>query len=237
MRKIIIETPLNTMGFSGVREHDKMWLMKRLEIMHDYTARSLDVQMKQNFDWHILTRPETKEFVNNNFKSWNYLEHILTPEESGQKIQDEMKDSILLQKPETSIYEALIVIRLNSDDCYRKDFIHIVQEHIIKPGMESFVFQCGFMWYQNEDIIVKRKFASPPFYGMIYDPVKYAKGFRYDIRGHNYVRSDFQSHAIRDDLWLWIVNDYNNKILRGSSYPDPSEFEQVNKNILEEFGL
>ena len=93
------------------------------------------------------------------------------------------------------------------------------------------------MWNQDEDIIVERHFPSPPFYAYIYRVKDYLNGKRYDVPGHNHIRIKLQTHALREVLWLWLVNEYNNKILRGSSYPDPKEFTQVDKSELENFGL
>lgn len=224
-KMIIIQTPLNTMGFSYAREIDKEWLMARLKIMKEFTARSLEYQSDPDFNWHILVREETKSFIRQNFDcSIDYK--IVTPEES---------DEIINRT--SDCYDDLLLIRLNSDDCYHKNFIKIVRLFDYADDKQALVFQCGYMWYQKEDIIVERKFPSPPFYAYIYKPAEYANGFRYDVAGHNHIRKELNTHALKENLWLWLVNEWNNKILRGSSYPDPKEFIQAGKTILREFGI
>ena len=134
-------------------------------------------------------------------------------------------------------YDDLILIRLNSDDCYQKDFIKIVHLFDYSEEKEALVFQNGYMWYQDEDVIVERNFASPPYYGFIYRTADYRNGKRYDVAGHNHIRKELKTHALREFLWLWLVHKDCNKILRGSEYPDPKEFKQVRKTILTQFGI
>ena len=224
-RKIYITTPLNTMGFSYAREVDQSWLLRRLEIMKKYTANSLEIQTNSNFDWHIIVRKETKSFIKQNFDC-KIPYDIVTPEESDE----------LIYKT-ADLYDDLLLIRLNSDDCYHKDFIKTVLAFDYTEEKEALVFQMGYMWYQDEDIVVKRYFPSPPFYAFIYKAKEYAEGKRYDVAGHNHVRIDLKTHALRENLWLWLVHENCNKILRGSSYPDPKEFTQVKKKVLKGFGI
>lgn len=224
-KRITIFTPLNTMGFSYAREIDEAWLLSRLDIMKKYTARSLEVQTDQNFDWHILVREETKNFIRQNFDcKIDYK--VVTQEESDEAIY-KIAD----------LYDDLLMIRLNSDDCYQKDFIKTVSEFEYTDEKEALVFQNGYMWYMDEDIIVERHFPSPPFFGYIYKAKEYAEGKRYDVGGHNYVRIKLKTHALKEYLWLWLVHNNCNKILRGSAYPDPKEFNEINKEILKDFGL
>jgi len=224
-KQIVIITPLNTMGFSYQREIDEEWLLARLDIMKRYTARSLSVQTDMNFDWHILVREETQNFIRQNFDC-NIVYHIVTPEES-----DELINKV------SDCYDDLLLTRLNSDDCYHKDFIKTVMEFDYTEEKEALIFQNGYMWYQDEDMIVERKFPSPPFYAFIYKTKEYREGKRYDVAGHNHIRKELNTHALREYLWLWLVHERCNKILRGSSYPDPEEFTKVNKMILQGFGL
>ena len=88
-KQIVIITPLNTMGFSYSREVDTNWLMARLEIMKNYTSKSLANQSDMNFDWHILVREETKTFIRQNFDNPVIDFKICTPEESDEQIDGE----------------------------------------------------------------------------------------------------------------------------------------------------
>ena len=226
MKKIIIQTELNTKGFSKRRELDKVWLANRLQIMSEFTARSLSQQTKTDFEWHILTRKETKYFVVNNFTANLNNDIIVTPDESESIIIDHCK-----------CYDQIYLIRLNSDDCYRENFIDIVFNFKPKPGIECLVFQNGFMWYQKENKIIERDFPSPPFYALIYDSKEYLRGKRYEFKGHNFLRMSLKSQALKERLWLWLVHDFNNKILRGSNYPDYRLFKVVDNSIIKSFGI
>jgi len=224
----IIITPLNTMGFSYSRETNKQWLLKRLDHMRRFTAESLAIQTREDFQWHILTREETLNFVKLNFNHPDLDYKILTPKQSDQMICsiDSSFDN-----------DDILLIRLNSDDCYHKDFIKILNDFEYTIEKEALVFQNGFMWYQEENIIVERNFPSPPFYAFIYKLNSYKNGFRYDVAGHNHIRKELKTHALREKLWLWIVNENCNKIQRGSKYPPSSDFPEVNKSVLKEFGI
>ena len=230
MKQIFIQTPLNTMGFNGGKfEEDPKWLKARMKIMNSFTVKSLEAQTNPNFHWHILTRPETKEFIQELFTGT--VGDVLTIDES---------EKIINEKAEKMVEEGefeLLLTRLNSDDCYHNEFINIVQNFHIKKETEALVFQCGYMWYQKEKIIVERRFPSPPFYSFIYNPAEYLMGKKYDVNGHNFIRIKLNTNALRERLWLWLVNDLNNKILRGGEYPDPIKYKRVGDNILKGFGL
>lgn len=224
-KKIFILTPLNTMNFSYQREIDPGWLAARISIMQQFTAKSLAAQSNQNFEWHILTRPETMQTVMSQFKPIDHS-FILTVDESEQRIDIAAGES-----------EKLYLIRLNSDDCYHQRFIDLVEKHPIRSDTEALMFQCGYMWHQKEDRIIERDYPSPPFYILVYNSIEFKHGKRYDIAGHNHVRKVLRTECFKERMWLWLVNEWNNKILRGSAYPDPMLFPKADKSVLKEFGL
>ena len=217
------------MGFSYEREHNESWLEKRVEFMMTHTALSLQNQTDQDFEWKIYSREKTYDFIYDKLIQYDMSKLKWDLIEFGDA------DDEIIRKNNPG--DELILVRLNSDDLYHSSFINLIRQFIVKPGTEALVFQKGYMWYQKEKVIVERHFPSPPFYGLIYDYNEFKEGKRYDFPGHNYIRSSLQSHAIKERLWLWVINEYNNKIMRGSSYPDPEQFEKADFSILKEFGI
>ena len=105
------------MGFSYERETDKYWLTARSIIMRKFTAKSLANQSDMDFEWHILVKEETKEFIEDQFYSDGLDYSILTPEESDNLILEQCRG-----------YDDLLLVRLNSDDCYHSKLIKTIRE-------------------------------------------------------------------------------------------------------------
>lgn len=225
VKKIVIETPLNIMKFNKQREEDPEWIIDRLTIMNQYTSRSIAAQTNHDFEWHILIRHFSEKELREIFPTkWPANMKFITMEEQPERIKQLECDQLLM-------------VRLNSDDCYRINFIQFLYQFPYELDKEALVFQNGYMLYQKEKIIVEREFASPPFYALIYDWKKYCEGFRYEFGGHNYLRSRLNTRRSVERLWLWLVHESNNKITRGSSYPDWRQFEQVDFSVISKFGL
>jgi len=225
---VIIKIPLNTLGFNRETELDHKWLDLRIDIMAKYVFPSLIAQTDSNFHLFIATRKETQNYVSEKCLPYAVTLNstiISTPEGIGADVRSVITGSKFLE------------VRLNSDDCYHTDFIKRLKAVQVKNTTEAIIAPNGYMWYQDVDVIVKREFPSPPFYGFIYDTQKFIDGFKYrPKRGHSGVK-DMEHVLMPDRNWLWVVWGGNHKIVRGAEYPDYRKFQKVSKSVLKEFGL
>lgn len=236
---VTIQTQFNTMGFGGRYvemgkleydiEYDEKWISSRIDILIKYLLPSLIKQSDQNFNYILLVRKETKEFIIDLLNNKNVLEnkffHVATPEEKF-----ELCDKIITT-------DRFHEVRLDSDNCYRIDFVEKLKSLDINAHTEAVVLPRGYMWYLENNVIVEREFKSPGFYSLIYKKDEYLSGKQHETPGGHDGVITLNHKKIEDRTWLWTVHDLNFKILRGKGYPDYKKFTRVGHKILKEFGI
>ena len=234
---VIIWTPLNTSGWNHELESNTDWLDKRISILNKYTIPSLSNQSDKDFLYFIEVREDTIDYIkprlnigeiNVKFISREKCNNWGTPEHTTWSRSIES----IKQYVNTDIF---FDVRLNSDDAYHYKFISTLKSIKLKKDTEVIIPRVGYYWYMKDNVVVKRKHKSPPFYALIYNTKKYLNGFKYFLPGGHLSVSTLKHISINNPMWCWLVHDSNQKVIRKGSYPDYNKFERVNNSVLKDF--
>lgn len=226
---IVIRTPLNVIGFNKQLELDPKWVDSRLAIMKKYLFPAMSAQTDNNYYWFVETREETRDQVKKSLRDCPEGEAlpivVTTPKEKEAAVMIIVTSGKFLE------------VRLNSDDCYHKDFVKRLRKVKLDTDTQAVIANNGYMWYMKEGVIVEREFASPPFYAFVYNKSKFTKGFRYRPENGHCGVFKMPHKVMTERNWLWLVHGRNYKQIRGAEYPKYTSFKQVSKKVLKDFGL
>ena len=230
--KTIIWTKLNTTSFKYELETDYRWLNERIKIMNEITIPSIRAQTDKNFLWVIEVREETFDHVKERLEVFEQMYLMKT---KTKKLDDgsraTQKEEIVREYVDDDI---LYMVRLNSDDMYRKTFIEDLHS-LDTAGAEAVIIPKGYFWYMKEKVVVKLEKPSPPFYVLVYDKQKYLEGFRYSIPGGHRKVKNLKHIKMPGRQWVWVIHDINNKILRIGKYPSYKKYKKSDILVLKEF--
>jgi len=234
MTDVIVWTKFNTTGFRIELENNPKWLKRRIEILNKISAPSLRNQSDTRFTWVIEVREDTYTDCVNSFNVDGINVCILPMPKKGEK------EEVRKQRENATIENYVgsnefYFVRLNSDDMYHKDFIKKLKALEVGEEIEAIIPVRGYYWYIADKKLVQLNNPSPPFYAFIYNTEKYLSGYRYPLqKGHRYVKK-FKHIVMNDRLWVWVIHDINNKILRIGKYPSWRLYKKAEMKLLEDF--
>lgn len=226
---IIIQTPLNTMGFSQERENDKKWLKNRIDIMMHFTIPSLINQSDQGF-LHLIKCRGPVDYIKECADTYGELPDNI------QLVTTDHYKKILLGITDKRFYN----VRLNSDDLYHRDFVKSLRECPVKENTQAVIAQNGYYYRMEEGFIEKKTFRSPPFYAIIYNTKEYKEGLRHRPKGGHCGVINLKHVLLPGRQWLYIVHPQCNKLLRGAEFPKivkKNIIKRDKEKILKEFGI
>jgi hypothetical protein len=171
-KKIIIPIMFNNRGIDK-NELDKDWIRYRLKIFRGYTLKSLVNQTNQHFTVLLKVRDETLAFI-------------------MRELRDKPDNVIIVSKNNSVTmrrliqgYNYLYLVRLDSDDCYEKNYIDMLHNYAPKPDTEALINQNLYDYEIATGRLASYWYKSPPAYVLIYKVEDYIKGKRYYLKnGH-----------------------------------------------------
>ncbi|GIP48824.1 hypothetical protein J53TS2_24150 [Paenibacillus sp. J53TS2] len=174
LKKIVIESNFNTFGFNSQRL-TRSWLENRIEIFHNFTLKSLQVQTNQNFLAIFKIVPETKLIITDILAKYPRLPRnvrFVTPQEGIEQM-----------KAFAGSCENLYLVRMESDDMYHKSYIQQLVDCRPKDGTLALINQNGYALDSIHEEMVPMFRTSPPYYVFLYKTSEYLSGYRYKLPG------------------------------------------------------
>jgi len=233
-KKIIIQMPLNTYigkNKNSENEVNEEWIKYRIMLFKGYCLKSLEAQSNQNFTALIKCREETIPFIKKEMGELPDNVLIVGVVEYEQKIKDLIKG-----------YEYLYLVRVDSDDMWKKTFIEWLHNYTPKPETELLLNQYCY----NYDIYKKRLASyfliSPQSYVFLYRVDEYLKGKRYRLPGGHQAAITKIHELITGVNYMDTLHNTNICSPKFDGYSRHEEWREIKeieekRSILEEFGL
>lgn len=176
-KKIIVGIAFNSkkLKYNRKKRFSSRWIKKRMKIFMRYTRKSLQKQSNQGFvalvEYEDRSRKKIKKALRKYRKLPKNIKFI--PKSMYQRsIKKRLKG-----------YRYLYLVRLDSDDLYRKSYIRQLKNHRRRKGVRAIINQHGYMYDAKRKRIAPMYAKSPAFYTLIYKAKDYRSGKRYRLRG------------------------------------------------------
>ncbi|MDH4620218.1 glycosyltransferase [Brevibacillus sp. AY1] len=202
-KKIIVGIAFNSkkLNHNRKKRFSTRWIKKRMKIFMKYTRRSLQRQTNQDFVALVEYEDRTRKKINRQLRKYSKLPKNIrfVPKSSYQKsIMKRLKG-----------YRYLYLVRLDSDDLYRRSYIHQLKKHRIRKGTSAIINQHGYMYDSKKRRIAPMYAKSPAFYTLIYKVKDYKKGKRYRLRGGHPAVIRLRHEKLRRRNYVHIIHSGN----------------------------
>lgn len=184
------------------------WLYDSIRLMDKYCRPSLSQQIDQDFK--LLT------FVDNSVDYVGTMidnEHIISITNPKEEYPFQILVDAVNQFVRAMKYDAVIITRLDRDDCLRKDFIHNLKQHS-SEGIEKYVdIKTAYTYSENHKMTYKsdryeRNFCSP--FVSTYEIVKDGKIVCYPFAYmHAQVPDVIRGVKVNDLFAMQVIHDHN----------------------------
>lgn len=175
-KKIIVGISFNTKKLDNNKQSlTPQWIRNRIRIFQNYTRKSLQKQSNQNYLALIEYEDSTKKVIQKALRCYGKLPHNIRfiPRSRYERT---MKKAI-------KGYRNLYLVRLDSDDLYRRNYIQQLHHHRASKRIKAIINQKGYMYGAVQHQIAPMKAKSPPFYTLVYKVKDYLRGKRYRLKG------------------------------------------------------
>lgn len=227
-KKIIVVSAFNTFSFSDIR-FTKEWIDLRMNILMNYTLKSLKAQTNQDFTAFFLYDPRTEEKV---------LQAASKYEEPPENIKFvNYKFYNLLMKKEIKDFDTVYIVRIDCDDMYHVSYIQQLHEYTPKEETKVIINQKGYLYDSVNHRIANYYYESPPFYTFIYKTKEYLTGLRHKTPGGHAGAIQLPHEIIDRKNFIFHVhsantlNKFNQRFNTGDVITDKKEIT----HILEEY--
>lgn len=209
MRKIIISSKFNIMtgnrNFTyGRNEHlrkNKEWIDNRVDIFMKYTGKCLMEQTNQDFTAVYVYADETEEDIKSAFSRYPKLNsNIIFVKKSE---YEETIDNL------SSDVDELFLVRLDSDDLYKKDIVEKLHNIEVDDSIEGLICRKGYMYEGLSNRLAKYYHKNFTFYTLIY---------RLNNEEVKYSSLDVTPYELLVDFSHGRIDDYNLLELQGRNY-------------------
>lgn len=202
MKQVIIGINFNSMKKSNQRL-TRDWIEKRIDIFQKYTLRSLKNQTNQSFITLLRYDEESEDII---FKVLSKYEKLpdnirfVRNRDYNRNIIENIKDS-----------EKFYLVRLDSDDMYRDNFIQQLYNYKEKEGTKVLINQRGFIYDVLTDRLGLWEHFSPPFYTQIFDTKAFLKdGYSsYKLPGGHTAMINLPHEILPEGNFMIVVHSSN----------------------------
>lgn len=138
-KKIIISISFNTKKLPQYEQGlTSKWIHNRIKIFQKYTRNSLENQSNQDFITLIEYEDKTEKDIKKALGNYKKLPSNITFIPKS-RLERKMKEQL-------AGYKYLYLVRLDSDDLYRKDYIKQLHNHQIRKQVQAIINQKGYMY-------------------------------------------------------------------------------------------
>jgi len=201
-KKIIIQIPFNVQGFNKENELNEQWIKYRLSIFKAYCLKSLINQTNQFFTAMLRVRNETLSLVQSELK--NKLPNNVWV--VANNFQVSIRKCI-----DINDYHYLYLARLDSDDCYDKNYIDLLHNYPILKNTEVLISQNCYDYDAVQKRLVSFWYKSPQSYVLIYDTKKYREGLRYTLKNGHGGAIKLKHELLDGYNYLNVIHKKNNE--------------------------
>lgn len=197
-KKIIVEVPFNRRGERyDHNELNKDWIKYRLDIFKKYSVPSLVNQTNQYFTVLLEVRDVTLGYILR--KCRNLPENIII-------VGDNLKVTIrrLIEH-----YHTVYFTRLDSDDCFDKDYIDLLHNYSHKPDTDMLISQYCYNYDIHNHRLMKFFLPSPQSYTRVFKVEDYCKGKQIKPPGGHNGAILLKHELIKGYNYLDTVHDKN----------------------------
>ncbi|MFD2368988.1 glycosyltransferase family A protein [Brevibacillus sp. GCM10020057] len=202
-KKIIVGIAFNSkkLKLNRKKRFSSRWIKKRMKVFMRYTRKSLQKQSNQGFvalvEYEDRSRKKIKKALRKYRKLPKNIKFI--PKSKYQRsIKKRLKG-----------YRYLYLVRLDSDDMYRKNYIQQLKNHRPRKGVRAIINQHGYMYDAKRKRIAPMYAKSPAFYTLIYKAKDYLKGKRYRLRGGHPAVIRLRHDKLRRRNFVHIIHGGN----------------------------
>ncbi|WP_167568849.1 glycosyltransferase [Brevibacillus migulae] len=176
-KKIIIGIAFNSkkLKYNRKKRFSARWIQKRMSIFMRYTRRSLQKQSNQDFEALVEYEDRSRKTIKKELAKYRKFPKNI------KFIPKSMYQTCIRKR--LNGYRYLYLVRLDSDDLYRKSYIQQLKNHHAGKGISAIINQYGYMYDTKKKWIAPMYAKSPAFYTLIYKVKDYLKGKRYRLPG------------------------------------------------------
>ncbi|MED1793419.1 MULTISPECIES: glycosyltransferase [Brevibacillus] len=202
-KKIIVGIAFNSkkLKYNRKKRFSKRWIKSRMKIFMKYTRRSLQRQTNQGFDALIEYEDRSRKHIKKQLRKYKKLPRNIKfiPKSMYQRsIKKRLKG-----------YRYLYLVRLDSDDLYRRSYIQQLRNHRRRKGVKAIINQNGYMYDSKKKRIAPMYAKSPAFYTLIYKAKSYRRGKRYKLRGGHPAVIRLRHDKLRLRNYVHIIHSGN----------------------------
>lgn len=135
-----------------------------------------------------------------------------------------------------------MLVRLDCDDMYHKNFIQKLHDYTPKKSAKALINQNGYIYDSIKKGIIKTYRKSPPFYTLIYKVDDYINGKRYNMPGGHTYAIKLSHEILAGRNYVIVIHSKNTSKNTSGSYRKSNHKNRItNKNkvkqILKNFML
>lgn len=229
-KKIVILSTFNTA--KGLEERGThKWIENRLDIFYQFTLKSIKAQTNQNFEMYLKSMGESLPIIHHYVQERGGL-----PSNVHFDVWSRCKEAIITG---LEAYDKLYLVRLDSDDMYRNDWIQRLYDFSPKSETEVLISQNGYIYDSHDGTLATYYRKSPPFYVNLYDAKDYIEGtIRVNQGGHRNIIKNYCYEVIEGHNFMVTLHGRNTSSNRNLIEEDRIiEVETEKKKIMRAFGL
>ncbi|MED4584731.1 glycosyltransferase family A protein [Brevibacillus choshinensis] len=202
-KRIIVGIAFNSkkLKYNRKKRFSESWIKNRMNIFMRYTRKSLQRQTNQGFDTLVEYEDRSRTKINRQLRKYKKLPKNIKfiPKSIYQRsIKKRLKG-----------YRYLYLVRLDSDDLYRRSYIQQLKKHRKRKGVKAIINQHGYMYDSRKQRIAPMYAKSPAFYTLIYKAKDYLRGKRYKLRGGHPAVIRLRHDKLRLRNYVHIIHSGN----------------------------
>lgn len=226
-RKIIVSIPFNNLYFKprSIRCSED-WIRNRLDLLFTYALPSLVNQSNQDFLAYVLIDPSSEEFIQKQLHNYHSL---------PDNIHFVAYPAKILYYPDTlEDCDTLYAVRLDSDNCFEKDYIEHLASFEVKSDTQAIMTEHGYIYLVNEKQLYSCYMPSVAFQCFIYHYENGIAVTEEHTMSHEYITRLLRCEFLPQNNFIISIHD-TNTLLRKKIIE--KEILITDTSIYENFGL
>ncbi len=204
MNKIIINISFNDLNDTQGSNLRKEWVDKRIDILMNYTIKSLKKQTNQNFMTFIKYEDHTEEFIVSALTNYETLPKNI------QFIKKSEVKSIISTFINKTSFDNLLIIFLESDDMYHKNYIEKLASYSPKPNTLYLINKKGYVYDSLQQRLAYWEEINPQYIVFIFKSND-INGLRRCLLNSTPKVLEFPHEIIEGFNYMRVVHLYNPK--------------------------
>lgn len=197
------------------------WIRERIGIFNQYTRKSLEKQINQDFLAILLTNEKSMGIINSILEEYPPLPpNIQFTAHKNQVIESYIKGA-----------DKVYISSLDSDDMYDIKFIQYLHDYRAKENEQLLIFNTGYVYNAVMDIMIPYQNVSPPFYTQIFKVEEYLKCYRYYKMIRHFYMQDMPHTIINMPMFLLILHNTNSYQYYRRDFPKAFDLSYQIKSI------